>query len=383
MKRSIYLDYAAATPADPRVVAAMQPYWTERFYNPSATYSNARAMSGELKGYRQRLAVCLGVKPSEIIFTAGGTEADNLAIAGVMDGYPGANLIVSAIEHEAVLAAAKKYKYQLALVDDEAVVDVNKLATQINDKTVLISVMHANNEVGSIQPLTQISQLIAQIRQQRRSTGNMLPLYLHSDASQSANYLAIKPSRLGVDLMTINGGKIYGPKQTGVLYVDSSIELVAQTRGGGQERGLRSGTENLAVIAGLTTALEIAQSSRKQEAKRLQDLQQLFEAELTQSIAGLTINSRGKRLPNIVHISIDGIDNETVMMQLDELGVMCAVGSACSASDDEPSHVLKAMGLSDQQAQSSLRFSMGRDTVRDDILTTVKTLHNLLAKDQR
>lgn len=383
MKQSIYLDYAAATPTDSRVVAAMQPYWTERFYNPSATYSKARAVAGDLKQYRQRLAVCLGVKPSEIIFTAGGTEADNLAISGVMDGCTGANLIVSSIEHDAVLAAAKKYKYQLAAVDAKAMVDVDKLAAQINDKTVLISVMHANNEVGTIQPLAQIGQLITKIRQQRRSVGNKLPLYLHSDASQTANYLAIKPSRLGVDLMTINGGKIYGPKQTGVLFVDSSIELVAQIRGGGQERGLRSGTENLAAIAGLTTALEIAQSSRKQEAKRLQDLQHLFETELIQNNPGVTINSRGKRLPNIVHLSIDGIDNETVMMQLDELGVMCAVGSACSSSDDEPSHVLKAMGLSDQQAQSSLRFSMGRGTVKDDILTTAKTLSNLLAKDQR
>lgn len=377
MKRTIYLDYAAATPADSRVIEAMKPFWADHFYNPSATYFSARTAAAQLKDFRRRAALCLGVKPSEIIFTAGGTEADNLAIKGVMDGFPEANLIVSAIEHHAVLVAAQQYQLQLAAVDHQAQVDLAKLANQINDQTVLVSIMQANNEVGAVQSLAQIGQLINKVRTQRAKSGNKLPLYLHSDASQAANYLSIKPNRLAVGLLTVNGGKIYGPKQTGLLYVNSAVELVPQVHGGGQERGLRSGTESLAAVAGLVIALEIAQAAYKTEAQRMRVLQKLFEGKLKE-IAEITINSQGRRLPNIVHISIDGVDNETLMMQLDEQGIMCAVGSACSASSDEPSHVLGAMGLSDQQAQSSLRFSMGRATTQKDVLEATQVLTDLL-----
>jgi cysteine desulfurase len=378
----IYLDYAAATPVDDRVLAAMRPFWQEQFYNPSANYMAGRQVADKLQEARRRVAAALGTKPSEIIFTAGGTEANNLAIDGVMQQYPQANLLVSAIEHEAVLQAAQRYNHKLIPVDQKGLVELPSLEALINDQTVLISVMHANNELGTIEPLPAIGRLVSQVRQRRQKAGNQLPLYLHSDASQTANFLAVKPSRLGVDLLTINGGKMYGPKQSGALFVHTGLRLQPQIRGGGQERGLRSGTENLANITGLSVALELAQASHKIESKRLADLQQRFEQELQKAIPSLLVNSHGPRLPNIVHITIPGTDNERLMMELDQKGIICAVGSACSASNDEPSHVLKAIGLTDEQAQSSLRFSMGRQTTWRQLLTTVKQLAGLVAQNQ-
>ncbi|MEO8784969.1 MAG: cysteine desulfurase family protein [Candidatus Saccharimonadales bacterium] len=381
-QKAVYLDYAAATPVDDQVLKAMQPYWQERFYNPSANYMAGRLVADDLKLARRRVAAVLGSKPTEIIFTAGGTEADNLAIDGIMQQYPQASLLVSAVEHEAILQAAQRYDHKLIPVDKKAVVRLDELGQLIDDNTVLISVMHANNELGSIQPLPKVASLIKKVRQQRQKTGNKLPLYLHSDASQTPNYLAVKVSRLGVDLLTINGGKLYGPKQTGALFVRSGLRLLPVIRGGGQERGLRSGTENLAAIVGLVTALELAQEGQQAESKRLAQLQQLFEAELQKAVPRLVINSVGNRLPNIVHVTIPEADNEQLMMQLDEQGIICAVGSACSASKDEPSHVLQAIGLSSAQAQSSLRFSMGRSTTKEQLLRVVQVLAGLVTKNQ-
>lgn len=370
----IYLDYAAATPVDPAVSRAMQPFWTEEFYNPSATYLAAKGVSQALDAARQQVAGCIGARPSEIIFTAGGTESDNLAIHGVMQRHLEANLVVSAIEHKAVLEAAEQYDHALAPVTPNGVVDVAALLKLVNDQTVLVSVMYANNEVGTIQPMSQIAQDLQIIREKRQATGNKLPLYLHTDASQAGNYLDIHVSRLGVDLMTMNGGKIYGPKQTGILFVKAGLELTPQVRGGGQERGLRSGTENVAGFVGFAAALVKVQKRRKTEVERLQKLQKQFEEGITEMAPAAIINSRGNRLPNFVHVTFPGKDNERLMMQLDEAGIMCAVGSACQASNDDPSHVLMAMGLSTGDAQSSLRFSMGRQTTTEDITEVLQQL---------
>jgi cysteine desulfurase len=374
----IYLDYAAATPLDPTVEAVMQPYWQEKFYNPSANYLAGRAVAAEIAQARSSVARQLGAKPSEIIFTAGGTESDNLAIDGIMQAYPQANLLVSAVEHEAVLQAAAAYNHTRIPVSQSGMVDVDQLAERIDSKTVLISVMYANNEIGTIQPLRKVADVVKRIRAERSKAGNTLPLYLHTDASQAANYLDLHISRLGVDLMTLNGGKIYGPKQTGALFVAAGLVVLPQVRGGGQERGLRSGTENVAGIIGFSEALEMTQSMRTDEVKRLQILQQSFQERLQESIPNLEINGGKQKLPNIVHITIPGIDNERVMMQLDEQGIICAVGSACSASNEEPSHVLTAIGLSVAQAQSSLRFSLGRKTTAKDLEKTVLALQKIL-----
>ena len=376
----IYLDYAAATPLDGRVLAAMQPYLQDQFYNPSATYQAARAVHTALEAARAGIAYWFGSRPSEVVFTAGGTEANNLAIHGVMRQYPTANVVVSAIEHSAVLEPARQYECREAGVLSDGRLDLADLVSKIDDRTVLVSIMYANNEIGTVQPLHDVASQLAIIKKQRRADGNKLPLYLHSDACQAGNYLDVHTSRLGVDLMTINGGKLYGPKQSGALYLKGSLVLQPLIYGGGQERGLRSGTENVAAAIGLAAALDFAQRERPAEAKRLQDLQQVFYKLLETQLPAVIINgSRKHRLPNNLHLTVPGFDNERLLIQLDEAGVLAAAGSACSASDEEASHVLRALGLSPAAAQSSLRFSMGRATEAKMIERTVQLLAKFVA----
>jgi cysteine desulfurase len=366
--KSFYLDYAAATPLDSEVAVAMQPYLSQQFYNPSATYLAGRAVRKDLEQARSSIAQNLGAKPVEIIFTAGATEANNLAIAGIMRQFPDGEVLVSAVEHESVLAPAKEFKHRLIPVDKQGIVNLPKLENMIGEQTVLVSVMLVNNELGSIQPIRETSQILNKLSILRKSRGNKLPLYLHTDAAQAANYLDLHVSRLGVDLLSINGGKIYGPKQTGVLFVRAGMRLLPLVLGGGQERNLRSGTENVAGFVGLAKALDKAQSRRKQESKRLAGLRDFLVAGLEKRIPSIVINGSDKhQSPHILHLSLPGQDNERLMMQLDELGVQVAVGSACSASKDEPSHVLKAIGLSDTLARSSLRFSFGHGTTKSDL----------------
>lgn len=379
MSQAIYLDHAAATPMDALVFAAMQPYFTEQFYNPSATYMAAVGVRKDLEAARSRVAKVLGARPSEIIFTAGGTEANNLAIKGVLEQFPDSNVVVSAIEHESVLRTAHAFSCRQVPVSAQGITDIEALQAAIDDQTVLVSIMYANNEVGSIQPVHQAALLIEEIRRERRRQGNDRPLYLHTDAAQAAAYLDLHVSRLGVDLMTLNAGKIYGPKQSGVLFAASHVRFTPQILGGGQERGLRSGTENVAGAIGLATALELVQGRRPEETQRLKKLQELFFDLVEQHIPSAIINgSRKTRLPNNVHITISGADNERLLIELDDRGILCAAGSACSASNEEPSHVLRAMGISDADAQSSLRFSMGRQTDEAAIRQTVETLASLL-----
>ena len=379
MSKIVYLDYAAATPMDAAVLDAMRPYFSERFYNPSATYLAAEQVRRDFEAARGRVAHWLGARPSEVTFTAGGTEANNLAIGGVMQRFADGNLIVSAIEHESVLTTARQFDCREAVVSAEGLVDVDKLISQIDDQTVLVSVMYANNEVGAIQPIRQISRALEAVRKARRAKGNNRPLYLHTDAAQAGAYLDLHAARLGVDLMTINAGKIYGPKQVGALYVNSKVEIEPQISGGGQERNLRSGTENVAGAIGLAKALDLVQERRHQEVERLQKLQKLFFELIEQKFPDVIINgSRKNRLPNNVHITFQGQDNERLIFELDAAGILCAAGSACSASSEEPSHVLKAMGLSDQHAQASLRLTMGLHTTEAEVRRTIAALTKCL-----
>lgn len=378
MSQPIYLDYAAATPIDARVIAAMQPFYAEKFYNPSGLYLAAKEVKTAVNQARSQVAQVLGAKPSEIIFTAGGTEANNLAINGIMDGWPKNSLLMSAIEHESVLEPATQYSCQTINVDKQGIVDIDDLLKKLTDKTVLVSVMYANNEIGSVQPLKDVAAAIKTIKRQRLSAGSSTPLYFHSDAAQAVNYLDIHPDELGVDLMTLNGSKIYGPKQVGCLYIKSGTKLSSQILGGGQERNLRSGTENVAGIVGFAEALKIATKRKKTEAKRQKALQHQFIDGLQAKLPDVAINGSMKhRLPNNVHVTLPGFDNERLLMELDERGIMCATGSACSASSDEPSHVLKAIGLSDELARSSLRFTLGEHTLSNDIDNTVKALKQI------
>jgi len=366
--KRIYLDYAAATPVDSRVLAAMEPFFSEAFYNPSATYLAGRAARQSLEQARSGIAKILGSRPAEIIFTAGATEANNLAIQGVLRKFPDAEVLTSAIEHDSVLAPAGCFAHRLIPVNQQGIIDLAKLEKMVGDKTVLLSIMLVNNELGTVQPLREVAKILNKLSILRKSKGNDLPLYLHTDAAQAPLYLDLHVSRLGVDLMTVNGGKIYGPKQSGALFIKAGINLEPLILGGGQEFGIRSGTENVAADAGLAKALELAQAGRKAESERLEKLRVGFVADLAEAVPSAKVNGSPKHhTPHILSVTFPGIDNERLMMQLDEAGVMAAVGSACSASSAEPSHVLSAIGLTKEDARSTLRFSFGRETTPADL----------------
>ncbi len=378
-QQPIYLDYAAATPLDSGARAAMEPYFSNKFFNPSATYLAAQQVKNELEAARAQVAKVIGARSSEVVFTAGGTEANNLAIKGIMSQYPEAEMLVSAVEHESVLAPAHRYNCKEIPVTSEGIVDMSQFEALVADKTVLISVMYANNEVGSIQPIRRITQVASKIKDARRKTGNKLPLIVHTDACQAGNYLDLHVSRLGVDMMTLNGGKIYGPKQSGVLYVASHVRVQPMIEGGGQEQNMRSGTENIAHAVGLAKALETAQARRHEVTKTMQELQRYFIETLEAAIPSAAINGSLKsRLPNNIHITLPGQDNERLIFSLDERGILAAAGSACNASNEEPSHVLRAMGVSEGDARASLRLTMGRSTTKKDVEYTVRTLADIV-----
>ncbi|HSX17955.1 MAG TPA: cysteine desulfurase family protein [Candidatus Saccharimonadales bacterium] len=363
MSKAIYLDYAAATPVDPQVLDAMQPYFSDKFYNPSANYLAARAVRQALEQARSDVASCLGARPAEVIFTAGATEANNLAIQGAMRRFPDGEVLVSSIEHESVLEPASLFKHRQIPVDAQGRILLNKLSNLINDKTVLISVGFVNNELGSVQPMREIADIVGQERKKRRANAVKKPLWLHTDAAQAPNYFDLHVSRLGVDLVSINGGKVYGPKQSGALYVKAGVTLTGIILGGGQESNLRSGTENVPGAIGLAEALKLAQDRRKAESQRISTLRQKFIDELKQAIPDAVINgSKKSTAPHILSVSFPGVDNERLMFQLDEAGVQVAAGSACAAGKQQPSHVLAAVGLSDELIRSTLRISLGRAT---------------------
>ncbi|MBI2591943.1 cysteine desulfurase [Candidatus Saccharibacteria bacterium] len=388
MKKQVYLDYAAATPLDPSVIKAMAPYFADNFYNPSAIYLGGRTARQALEKARATIARNLGAKPAEIVFTAGATEANNLAIQGVMRSYPDGEILVSAIEHESVLGPAGLFKCREIPVDQNGRVVLKELEKMINTRTVLISVGLVNNEIGTTQSLKDISNLLkaVKIHRERIHGASKLPLYLHTDAAQAPSYFDLHVSRLGVDLLTINGAKIYGPKQSGALYIKAGTKLQPLILGGGQESNLRSGTENVAAAIGLATVLDKVQQARIKEFRRVASLRELFLDGLAK-IPGASVNGSQKYVsPHIVSVKLAGHDNERLMMELDERGVQVAVGSACSAlrqtaqgsaSGDKPSHVLSAIGLSDEEARSTLRFSFGRQTTKPDIETALRLLRDL------
>jgi cysteine desulfurase len=376
--KKIYMDYSAATPMRPEVYEAMRPFWSDEFYNPSAIYLAAKSVKSRLEDARRSVANLLGARPAEIIFTAGATEANNLAVQGVARQFPDGEILISAIEHESVAAPAGEFGARQVSVDENGLIILNKLSNLINDKTVLVSVILVNNELGVIQPLAEVAKIITEVRRRRQTRGNKLPIYLHSDAAQAGNYLDLHTSRLGVDLLSLNGGKIYGPKQSGALYIKAGVRLQPLIVGGGQESGLRSGTENVAAVAGFSKAFELASAGRREETVRLNALRKTFEEQLKENFENVVINGGNHRVPHITSVTFPGEDNERLMMQLDELGIMCAVGSACSAGSEEPSAVLRAIGLSEELAQATLRFSFGAATDQTDMGAAVSALSRIL-----
>lgn len=363
MPRSVFLDYASATPVDPQVMQVMLPFMSNNFYNASSLYRQARAVRVVIDQSREVVATSIGAHADEIVFTSGGTEADNLAVLGVVmaDTRKNKHVIVSAIEHQAILHAAKELersgvRVSVLPVDTMGIVDLECLKSLITPDTVLISVMLANNEIGTIQPLKEIAKLA-------HASGALV----HTDASQAMGLLPLSVNQLHVDLLTINSGKIYGPKGAGALYIKRKTALHPQLFGGSQEKNLRPGTENAAAIVGFAAASKLAVKALVQESQRLQLLRDQLIAGVLK-IAGTRLNGdRDQRLVNNVNVSFSGVEGEALLLFLDEAGIMASAGSACKATDVSPSHVLMALGLSELEAKSSLRFTLGRGTAKDDI----------------
>jgi cysteine desulfurase len=370
----IYLDYAAATPVNKRVLDVMLPYFTDKFYNPSALYEGAREAKSDLDDARSKVASLIGARPSEVIFTAGGTESANLAVQGVMMAHPEGEVLVSAVEHEAVLNPAEQFNCQQIDVDEFGMAKTESLKKMINDNTVLVSVMYANNEIGTVQPIKKVVEIIENVRTERSKKGNKIPIFVHIDACQAPLYLDINVARLGVDMMTLNGGKIHGPKQSGILYRKTGVNLNPVIRGGGQEWGMRSGTENVAFAVGFAKALELADKGRSERAKNVQILRDYFMNRMEDKFSGVINGHRKHRLSNNVHVIFPGCDNERVLFSLDDLGVDAAIGSACSASKETASHVLKAIGKTDTEARSSIRFTLGEATTKEEIESVIEKL---------
>lgn len=359
----IYLDYAAATPIDQRVLDAEEPYFRERFFNPSASYQAAREVRRDYEEARHVLAQNLGARPAEIVITAGATESTNLAIGGVSG-----HIVTTNIEHPAVLALASARNATILRVNEKGLVNPASVENAITDETEIVSVGYANSEIGTVQPIKEIAILIERIRADRAIREVATPLLFHTDASQAAGYLDLNVARLNVDLMTLNAGKCYGPKQVGLLYVKAGVRLKPLILGGGQEMGLRSGTENVTGAIGFARALEIAERKRKGESERLEKLRNDLEKFIKQEFPEVIINSGAKqRLPNILNFSVPGLDGERAVFALDERGVLVATGSACAANKGTRSHVLMAIGLAPQIADASLRISLGRPTTDAEI----------------
>lgn len=366
MKTPIYLDYAAATPLDERVFAVMRPYMTEQFYNPSAAYDAARQVRVAIDDARHELAIAIGAKRDEVVLTAGATESINLAFRGLLES--GDHVVVGATEHQAVRSIASVYEYSVAACDAKGIVQPEDVKKVITDKTKLVSITAADSEIGTLQPLSKIAEMLEGVRRDRRARNVSQPLYLHSDASQAAGVIDLHVARLGVDLLTLNAAKCYGPKQVGLLWANSQIRLKPLIVGGGQEKGLRSGTENVAGIVGFALALRLAEKHRRGVTEQLQQLRDQLQRGLAEAIPELIVNgSKKKRLPGHLNISLEGLDAERVVFNLDSKGVMVATGAACAANKGTRSEVLVAIGLSDSLADGSLRFSLGRQTTKEQI----------------
>jgi cysteine desulfurase len=351
----IYLDHAAATPLDERVLHSMAPYFTTSFYNPSSPYSPAINVRRDYEEAKHTIAKQIGAKPDELVITAGATESINLAF-GSISGH----VITAAIEHQSVLAAAKSHDHTIVTVDHRGYVDPESIRSAIRSDTQLISIALANNELGTIQPLRDIAQIVRQVREDRLAAGDLTPLYFHSDASQGVGQLDVNVARLGLDMVTINAAKIYGPKQVGLLWAASHVVLSPQIVGGGQERGLRSGTENVAGTIGFAKAIELATAHRNFESDRLRTLRDGLQSKLADAFPKAVFSGHEKhRLAGHLHVSFPNIDGERLLFSLENRGVLVATGSACAANKGTRSHVLTAIGLEPEVADGSIRISLG------------------------
>ncbi len=375
--RQVYLDYAATTPTHPDVVKEMLPYFTESFGNPSSIHACGQANRKAVEKARASLAHLLGASEEEIVFTSGGTEADNYAIKGVAfaQKHRGNHIITTAIEHHAVLDTCHfletmGFKTTILPVDRYGMVDPDNVRRAITPKTILISVMMANNEIGTLQLIADIGRIAKE-----------KDIYFHTDAVQTVGHLPINVNSLGVDLLSLSAHKFYGPKGIGALYVRKGIKLVPLIHGGGQERHRRAGTENVPGIVGMGKAAEIAEKEMEEEEIRLTRLRDKLIAGLTERIHNIQLNGHPrKRLPNNVNVSIAFIEGEAICLSLDMEGIYASTGSACSSGSLEPSHVIMALKPPPEMMRSSMRFSLGKWTTAEDIDYVLEVLPRIVQK---
>ncbi|KKU67422.1 MAG: Cysteine desulfurase [Parcubacteria group bacterium GW2011_GWA2_47_16] len=390
MAKRIYMDYASTTPLDPRVLKAMLPYFGEKFGNPSSIHAEGVEAKKALEAARKNVGLILNARANEIFFTGGGTESNNLAIFGIVRALEKTGVSISkmhfvttVIEHSSILECFRELesrgaKVAYAPVRENGIVDPTVIAKLLQPKTVLVSVGYANNEIGTIQPIREISKII---RAQNFPTSKLhFKTFFHSDASQAPLYLDCSVERLGVDLLTLDGHKMYGPKGVGALYVRRSVTLVPILFGGGQEKGLRSTTENLPLIVGFAKALEVAAALLEKESARLTTLRDFCYSNILKNVGMTKVIINGdikERLPNNINISIPKLDTEFALLQLDAAGIACSTKSSCLGSEGG-SYVVRALGGGETRAASTLRFTFGRATTKKDISLLLKHLFRII-----
>jgi cysteine desulfurase len=381
--RRIYLDNSATTRVDDEVVKIMLPYFTESFGNASSTHQWGQLARQAVEDARHQVASLLNAAPNEITLLSGGTEADNLAIKGIAEAQKekGRHLITSQIEHPAVLACcahleSEGWQVTYLPVYREGLVRTADVRSALRDETVLITIMHANNEIGTIQPIKEIGAIV----KERRAAGQR-HLFLHTDAVQSVGKIPVDVKDLGVDLLALSGHKIHGPKGIGALYLRRGVRIASQMHGGHHERDRRAGTESVALIAGLGQAAELARLHLSERMEQTRGLRDYLEAELFKRIPEITRNGdREMRVPNIANLNFDHVEGEGLQISLDLKGVAVSTGSACSSGSTEPSHVLTAIGLSQDTGHGSLRFSFSKDNSRAEVDYVIETLPAIVEK---
>lgn len=375
----IYLDHAAATPVSRKVLQAMEPYFTRDFFNPSAAYLPAKKVAAEYEAAKNTIAHAIGAKGTDIVITAGATEANNLVFTAVAQHNHGKDeVLYLETEHDSVRAIAKKHNGTAIKVLPSGLIDLEDLKAKITDETILISVSLANNELGTIQPMAEIGSLVRGIRIDRLKRGIKTPIYLHSDASQALNLLDINVARLGVDMLTLNAAKIYGPKGVGALYVAHGVKLSPLTMGGGQEKGLRAGTENVPGVIGFATATKEAKEHLNGNRKKYKHFKQILLSELQ----GYELVNKKHTLDNYIVLCYNGIDAERLIYLLEEKEIYVATGAACAASKGEKSHVLTAIGLSDSQIAGSLRLTLGETNTEEQIHEAVQIINEVVTREK-